>query len=123
MKGLSIIALTALVAGPVYADCAPPTSDATFHMPDGSKATLQEMLAAKQAVKDYNAAVEAFNSCLNLEQDAAIAARGENITKEERKQINDEYTERYNRELAKLQTVADQLNTEIRAYKTAHPAK
>jgi hypothetical protein len=123
MKGLSIIALTALVAGPVYADCAAPTSDATFHMPDGSKATLDEMLAAKKAVKDYNAAVEAFNSCLNLEQDAAIAARGENITKEERKQINDEYSERYNRELAKLQTVADQLNAEIRAYKTAHPAK
>jgi len=121
MKGLSIIALTALVAGPVYAGCTAPSSDVTI--PDGSKATLDELLAAKKAVKDYNAAVEAFNSCLNLEQDAAVAARGNNITQEERKQIDKDYADRYNVELAKLQAVAEQLNTQIRAYKAAHPSK
>lgn len=121
MKGASILALAALIAGPVYADCAAPTRDITI--PDGSKATLDEMLAAKQAVQEYNAALEAFNSCLNLEQDAAIAARGENITNEERKQINDDYNQRYNAELARLQAVASQLNLQIKAYKAAHPSK
>ena len=121
MKGLFIIALASLVAGPVYAGCAAPSIAVTI--PDGSKATLDELLAAKKAVKDYNAAVEAFNSCLDLEQDAAVAARGNNITAEERKQINNDYAERSNAEVARLQAVADQLNTQIRAYKAAHPAK
>jgi hypothetical protein len=121
MKGVSIIALTAIIAGPVYADCAAPEGNVTI--PDGSKATLDEMLVAKKAVKDYNAAVEAFNSCLNLEQDAAIAARGKNITEEERKQIDHDYAERSNAVVNKLQTVADQLNEQIRLYKAAHPAK
>jgi hypothetical protein len=121
MKGLFIIALTTLVAGPVYAGCAAPSNAVTI--PDGSKATLDELVAAKKAVKEYNSTMEAFNSCLNLEQDAAIAARGRNITAEERKQINNDYGDRYNAELTKLQAVADQLNTQIRAYKAAHPAK
>jgi len=121
MKSLSVLALVALVSAPAYADCVAPTSNVTI--PDGTKATLDEMLAAKKGVKDYNAAMEAFGSCLNLEQDAAIAARGNNITEEERKQINRDYSERYNAELARLQNLADQLNTQIKAYKAAHPGK
>jgi hypothetical protein len=81
------------------------------------------MKTAIAAVKEYNAAVEAFNSCLNLEQDAAVAARGKNITDEERKAIEKQYAERYNPEANRLQGVADQLNTQIRAYKAAHPPK
>jgi len=119
MKAASILALAALIAGPVYADCVAPAHD--IKVPDGSKATLEEPLAARQAVKEYNTALEAFNSCLSLEQDAAIAARGKNVTNEERKLINDDYTQRYNAELTKLQAVADQLNAQIRAYKAAHP--
>jgi hypothetical protein len=119
MKALSIIALTALFAGPVYADCAPPVGNVTI--PDGTKATREELVAAKKAVSEYNAALDAFNSCLNLEQDQAVAARGKNITDEERKQIDHDYSERYNAELAKLQALAEQLNTQIRAYKAAHP--
>lgn len=121
MKAVSIIALTAVFAAPAYADCVAPTGNVT--VPDGSKATLDEMLAAKKAVNEYNAAVEAFNSCLNLEQDAAIAARGRNITEEERKAIDKQYAERSNTEVNRLQAVADELNTQIRAYKAAHPSK
>jgi hypothetical protein len=120
MKGLSVIALAAIVAGPVYAGCAAPTNSVTI--PDGSKATIEEMVAAKKAVTEYNAAVEAFNSCLNLEQDAAFAARGNNITKEERKQITEDYAKRSDTEVTRLQAVAEQLNAQIRAYKAAHPA-
>ena len=121
MRAAAIIALTAIVAAPAYADCVAPAGNVTI--PDGSQATLDEMLAAKKAVNEYNAAVEAYNSCLNLEQDAAIAARGKNITEEERKQIDKDYAERSNTEVTKLQAVADQLNTQIRAYKAAHPPK
>jgi uncharacterized Rossmann fold enzyme len=121
MKTVAIIALMAAMAGPVHAGCAAP--DPKITIPDGAKATLDEMLAAKKAVTDYNAAVEAYNSCLNLEQDAAIAARGDNITQEERKQIDKDYAERSNTEVNKLQAVADQLNVQIKAYKAAHPPK
>ena len=121
MKAASIFALTALRAATAHADCVAPVGNVTI--PDGSKATLDEMLAAKKAVNEYNAAVEAYNSCLNLEQDAAVAARGKNITDEERKAIEKQYAERYNPEANKLQATADQLNAQIRAYKAAHPPK
>ena len=121
MKAVSLIALMAVIAGPAYADCVAPPGNVTI--PDGSKAAIEEMKAAIAAVKEYNAAVEAYNNCLNLEQDAAVAARGKNITDEERKQIQKEYAERYNPEANRLQAVADQLNTQIRAYKAAHPPK
>ncbi|MCC7463668.1 MAG: hypothetical protein IT480_14540 [Gammaproteobacteria bacterium] len=121
MKAASLIALTAVLAAPAYADCVAPTNQVT--VPDGSKATLEEMLAAKKAVNEYNTAVEAFNSCLNLEQDAAIAARGKNLTDEERKSIDKQYAERSNSEVTRLQAVADELNAQIRAYKAAHPSK
>ncbi len=121
MKAVSLIALTALFAAPAYADCVAPEGNVS--VPDGATATLEQMLAARKAVNEYNAAVEAFNSCLNLEQDAAIAARGKNITDEERKQIDREYAERSNTEVTRLQAVADQLNAQIKAYKAAHPSK
>jgi hypothetical protein len=121
MKAAAFFALTAVLAAPAYADCVAPPGNVTI--PDGSKASIEEMKTAIAAVKEYNAAVEAFNSCLNLEQDAAVAARGKNITDEERKAIEKQYAERYNPEANRLQGVADQLNTQIRAYKAAHPPK
>ena len=41
MKGLSIIALTALLAGPVHAGCAAPSNAVTI--PDGATSILDEL--------------------------------------------------------------------------------
>jgi outer membrane murein-binding lipoprotein Lpp len=120
MKSVFAFVLTAVVAGPVLAACPAPSNTVT--VPDGTKATIDEMLTAKKAVTEYNAAVETFRSCLDQERNEAIAARGENLTSEERKQIERDYMDRYNTEAGKLEAVATKVNEQIRAYKTAHPS-
>ena len=110
---LSLVA--ALAAAPTFADCTPPNND--VKIPDGTKATMDEMLAAKRAIQENNTAVETYNSCLKAEQDAKIAAGGPDMKDEERVKISTEYANRQNAEVEKLQKLADKFNVEVRAFK------
>ena len=110
---LSVVAV--LGAAPVFADCTAPQG--AVKIPDGSKATMEEMLAAKHAIQDNNNAVEAYTQCLKAEQDAKIAAGGTDMKDEERVKISTEYAARQNAEVEKLQKLADKFNVEVRAYK------
>jgi predicted NUDIX family NTP pyrophosphohydrolase len=106
--------LASLAAGPLRAACTPP--DGAIQIPNGLYATLEEMKAAAQAVRAYNAAVTAFTACLQQEQDAKIAAGGD------KKKVQDEYAKRNDVEVDKLQQVADKFNAELRTYKARTPA-
>src|ERR1700749_3509861 len=93
MKGfLAIAAVTAALGagGTAYADCTyPPPPD---HIPDGNTATLQEMVDAQKAVKDYDKAINAYVACIQLERnDAAskMAKPGETPTAEQKKAMDD----------------------------------
>ena len=114
---LSLVA--ALVAAPAFADCTAPTSN--VKIPDGSKATMDEMLAAKHGIQEANNAVEAYTTCLKAEQDAKIAAGGTDMKDEERVKISTEYANRQNAEVEKLQKLADKFNVEVRAFKAKQP--
>jgi hypothetical protein len=114
---LSLVA--ALMAAPAFADCTGPQNE--VKIPDGSKATMDEMLAAKRAIQENNTAVEAYTQCLKAEQDAKIAAGGPEMKDEERVKISTEYANRQNAEVEKLQKLADQFNVEVRAYKAKQP--
>jgi hypothetical protein len=111
--------VAALVAAPAFADCTAPTSN--VKIPDGSKATMDEMLAAKHGIQEANNAVEAYTTCLKAEQDAKIAAGGTDMKDEERVKISTEYANRQNAEVEKLQKLADQFNVEVRAFKAKQP--
>ena len=110
---LSLIAV--LVAAPAWADCVAPVHN--IKMPDGSKATKEEMLATQHAIKDGNAAVNAFADCLKAEQDAKIASGGDQMKDDQKQKIGAEYANRQNSEVEKLQKLADKFNVELRAYK------
>jgi hypothetical protein len=110
---LSVVA--ALVTAPAFADCTAPTKE--VNIPDGSKATMDEMLAAKHAIQENNTAVETYTQCLKAEQDAKIAAGGTDMKDEERVKISTEYATRQNAEVEKLQKLADKFNVEVRAFK------
>src|SRR3979409_104122 len=71
MKAFIAIAATALLsAGTAYADCSyPPPPD---HLPDGNTATLQEMVEAQKAVKEYDKSVNAYIACIQLERNDAV---------------------------------------------------
>jgi hypothetical protein len=75
MKTLCSLALIALLAaGGVHAACAYP--DTPKKLPRGKTATLDEMMAAQKAVKEFDAAINEYVSCLQVESDAAVAQIG-----------------------------------------------
>lgn len=119
MKFLLPLSLVAtLLAAPAFADCTAPNNE--VKIPNGNKATKEEMLAAQHAIKDNDAAVKVYADCLKSEQEAKIAAGGNQMKDEAKQKINAEYANRQNAEVEKLQKLADQFNVELRAYKAAH---
>ena len=112
---LPVALLGAAVAAPALAECVPPTI--AVNMPDGSKASMDEMLATKHAIKDLDAAAQQFDDCLVAERDAKIAAGGDSMKEEQKVKISNEYADRQNEVADKLQKIADQFNVEVRAYK------
>lgn len=121
MKLMLPLTLTALLfAGQALADCtAPATATA---IPNGSKATKDEMIAAQRALKAMNAEVETYGTCLKTEQDAEIAAGGDKLTDEQKQKIAAKYADKTNAEVDKLQKLADKFNVELRAFKAKNPA-
>lgn len=97
-----------LSAGALHAECAFPSAD-SLAIPDGSKASKEELLAAIQRVKDYQAAMVWFRDCLDAE-----LAEMEQPPPLEATQFRDL---RYNASVSSEEEIADRLNTEIRAYK------
>ncbi len=110
---LSLVA--ALAAAPIYADCTAPNTD--VKIPDGATATKDEMMVARHAVNDVDAAFAAFADCLKNDRDAKIAAGGDKMTDADKQKISAEYDSRQNAAVDKLQKLADQFNVEVRAYK------
>ena len=116
---LPVLLIAAAAATTAHADCTAPSTD--VKIPDGNTASMDEMLAAKKAIQESNAAVETYTQCLKTEQDAKIAAGGTDMKDEDKVKISTEYTNRQNAEVAKLQKLADQFNLEVRNYKAKHP--
>jgi len=122
MKALFVIAaIAALSAAPVYADCSYPTPP--DKIPDGNTATLEEMVTAQKAVKEYDKAINAYVACIQLEHNDAvskIAKPGEKPTAEEKKNMDDmERVEiqKHNAAIDQLQSVADRFNVQVKVYK------
>lgn len=117
---LPVLLIAAAMALPAHAECTAPLND--VKIPNGNTATMEEMLAAKHAIQENNAAVEAYTQCLKAEQDAKIAAGGTDMKDEEKVKISTEYANRTNVEVEKLQKLADKFNVEVRAYKAKQAA-
>jgi hypothetical protein len=106
---LPIVALAALSAGPVFADCAVP--DNNVQIPDGSTATREEMVAAQKAVQAYDAAVKTYTDCLQQEQQQKLEAGGDKA------KLQKQYADLNNVQVEKVQQLAEKFNTELKAYK------
>jgi opacity protein-like surface antigen len=117
---LPLTLAAAAVAAPAFADCTAPTINVT--VPDGAKATKEDMVATQKTLKELNAAVSDFTSCLQSEKDAKIAAGGDGLSDSTRQKIAAEYNTRSNAVIDKLQKVADKFNLEVRAFKAKQPA-
>ena len=114
-------AAAVLSAGTAYADCSYPAPP--DHIPDGNTASLQEMVDAQKAVKDYDKAINAYVSCIQLERDDALgklAKPGETPTAEQKKAMDDMRrveVQKHNAAIDQLQSIADRFNEQVKVYK------
>lgn len=104
-----VIASLGLTVG-AFAEC---SREAAPVLPDGAKASMDDMVAGQQAVKAYLASGNEFLSCLEQEQTAA----GE----EESEEAKAERLARYNAVVDEMQAVGDQFNAAVKAFKAANP--
>jgi hypothetical protein len=106
----------AIVALPAAAECVYPKTPGAA--PDGSKASEQEMVAAIDAVKTYNKEVDEYLACLEDDAKKSLAAAGSDA--ERAKQIQAMTTKKHDAAVEELHARADDINVQIRAYKSKH---
>jgi hypothetical protein len=82
-------------------------------VPDGTKATIDEMVAAQASVKAYMENMDTYLSCVNQALDAA----GDDAP-DEFKSI---MVSRHNAAVAEMEAIAASFNDQIAAYKKANP--
>jgi hypothetical protein len=112
---LSLVIVTAVTAGPAFSQCVAPLND--VKIPNGNKATMEEMVAANHAIQENTTEVETYWQCLKAEQADKIAAIGPDITDDQKTKISSEYVNRHNAEADKLQTLADRYDVAERSFR------
>jgi len=82
-------------------------------VPEGARATIDQMVAAQAGVKSYMESMDAYLTCVNQELDAA----GDDAP-EEFKTI---MVSRHNAAVAEMEAIAASFNDQIAAFKKANP--
>ncbi len=112
---LALSIAVALAAAPAFADCVAPLND--VKIPNGNRATMEQILAANHEMQEHTTEVDAYGQCLKAEQQAKIVAIGPDITDDQKAKIASEYVNRQNAEVEKLQTLSDQYNVAVRDFR------
>ncbi len=112
-----LIAAPVLTAPAFANDCSLPE---TPSVPDGTSASMEEMIAGQKAVKGFQSDVQAYRACVDetLEAMKEAAASGEETAVEAYKTANDAY----NASVVAEEKLAEDFNTAVRAYKAANPS-
>ena len=98
------------------AECIYPKTPA--NTPDGATATEEQMVAGMKAVKEYNAQVSAYLSCLEMEMNARVEAAGPDAPADQVAQIKAIHTKRHNAAVEELEAHAARFNEQVKAYKS-----
>lgn len=118
MKKTTLAFLTLLAAlGATGAQAACIYPRAPENIPDGSTATLEQMVAAQQAVKQFDADITAYNACLDMELQSLLA--DPNLDEARRNELRAMQVKKNNAAVDEAQAVADRFNEQLRAFKAA----
>jgi len=121
MKNAIKLTLAGLALGSAASFAEECTAPAVPVLPDGTTATLEQMLDGQAAVKAYQASNTAYRSCLEpLISDAEVAASGDSPPEEVTEKLK-ALNEQYNASVSAEEGLANKFNTELKAYKTANP--
>jgi hypothetical protein len=122
MKSLLAAFVTlSLAAGTAYAECSYPK--APDKIPDGNTATLEEMIAAQAAVKNYDKEINAYTDCIKLEYDSDMAKDGATYSDAKKKALEKRQIQKTNAAVDEDQQVAARFNEQLKAYKAKAAAK
>lgn len=110
-----LFAATLAVASVAGAECVYP--EAPGALPDGNSASQDEMVAAMKQLKDYDAQINAYLSCLEMETQTRIAEGGEQLTEEQITQLKAMQVQRHNAAVEALESRATQFNEQVRIFK------
>ena len=84
-------------------------------MPDGSTASKDELIAAKNSVQDFMAKVDEYLNCIEGEEKAAVEAM-DNPSEEETQRRDAMLNKKFDAANEEKALVGEQFNQEIRAY-------
>ena len=116
---LSLSLIAELATSAAQAACIYPRAPES--LPDGSSATYDQMVAAQQAVKQFDADVTAYNACLDMELQAIMA--NPEIDDARKAELAAMQVKKNNAAVDEAQSVADRFNEQLRAYKEANKKK
>jgi len=87
-------------------------------IPDGSTASKDELLAAKQAVNTYLAGVDTYLTCVEDEEKAAVAAL-DNPDPDDLKRRDEMLSKKFDAANDEKALVGEDFNQQVRAYNAA----
>jgi hypothetical protein len=119
-SSLAIAALT--VATQASAACGYPK--APDQMPDGNKATKEEMIAGMKAMRAYNDLIKQYTDCLKEEHDAAVAKIDPSLDDAKKAKAKEEldkvWSQKNDAAVDDASGVTGRFNEQIRVYNAAH---
>jgi hypothetical protein len=108
--------LASLAAVAAQALCIYPTAPDNIPV-DGASATRDEMVAAMQSVKQFDADIAAYTACLDMEFKAALA--DPTLADEEKVRRREMFVERNDAAVGHAEQVATRFNEQLRAFNAA----
>jgi hypothetical protein len=90
-------------------------------LPDGNTASLDHMLAAREAFKAYDSATDSYIKCVDGVIERIASQYAHKASPADLQSVNRFGTRTHNEAVDREQALADQLNAQIRLYKTLHP--
>lgn len=88
------------------------------NLPDGAKATYDEMVTAQTSVKAFDKDIAAYNACLDMELQSIMAST--ELDDARKAELQAMHAKKNNAAVDEAQAVADRFNEQLRAYKAAN---
>ncbi len=109
-------------AAQASASCSYPK--APDRIPDGTKATKEEMLAGMKAMRAYNDLITKYTECLQADHDAAVAKIDPSLAADKKNaqktELDTVQQQKNDAAVADAEAVTGRFNDQIKAFKAAH---
>jgi hypothetical protein len=120
MKALIPLTLAFALGAAVHAQAACVYPRAPDAPPDGSTATRDQMVAAKQDFDRYNGEMNVYLDCIKLESDTAVPKDLSKLTADEKKKAYEQQKildQKHNAAFDELTAVVSRFNEQLRIFK------